>query len=385
MKKTISLFVALSFCIGAFAVKPYKPSLVETPASDSRVTYVGRTLVSGGDVSFDWSGTMVKLSFEGNYLAIKVSDTDKNYYNLWIDKEPSAEADKVITVRGTDTTIVLYSDVEFAALSKTQGRKSSHTAFLRKRTEGEQGKTTIHSIITGGKLLQAEGVKERVIEFVGDSYTCGYGSENSISTDPFTKETENQNKAYDAILGRYFDADVIVVAHSGMGVNRNYGDALNGYYMPERYLNVFDNGSDRVEDAPKWNPSMGSATPDITVVYLGTNDFSVSKQPTISAFTSQYRTLLSEIKDNYGKDHPILCIASKTDDLMCDYVRKAAMEAGLENVRFTAFFDGVHADDDTELGASSHPNYQAHRKLAHQVIPYIATMTGWGLQDRPVR
>ena len=28
---------------------------VETPASDSRIEYTGRTLVNGDDVSYDWS------------------------------------------------------------------------------------------------------------------------------------------------------------------------------------------------------------------------------------------------------------------------------------------------------------------------------------------
>ena len=38
-------------------------------------------------------------------------------------------------------------------------------------------------------------------------------------------------------------------------------------------------------------------------------------------------------------------------------------------------------DDDSELGASWHPNYKGHLKLSHSVIPYVSTITGWELND----
>ncbi len=380
MKKVISLaLIALS--LSAMAAPKSVPETV-TPGSDSKITYVGRTLVEGDNVTFDWTGTSIRFRFEGNYLAIKVSDTDKDYYNLWIDRAPDAEADKIITVQGKDTLIVLFNEDEFKA---KYGKKAPkvHTATLMKRTEGEQGKTTIHEVITKGALLQADGVKERVIEYIGDSYTCGYGSENSVATDPFTKETENQNKAYDAILGRYFDADILVIAHSGMGMARNYNDKLKGYTMVDRYENVFDNGFDEVPDAPKWDVANFPVKPAITVIYLGANDFSVSRQPSISVWKREYHKMLKQIKENYGEDHPILCVATKNDPVIYEYVKEAVATCGLKNVRNICTSDGLFSSD--ELGAAHHPNYVAHQKTAHVLIPYIATMTGWGLQDRPIK
>lgn len=372
----------MALAIAALPVPAKTVSPIETPASDSRITYIGRTLTEGGDVTFDWTGTYLRIAFEGDYLAIRASETGKSIFNLWVDRVPDAEADKIVTVTGADTLIVLYDAREGAA---RYGRKvpKTHTATLMKRTEGEGGKTTLHAFLTHGPLLQAEGVKGRVIEFVGDSYTCGYGSENSVATDRFTQATENQNKAYDAIIGRYFDADIIVVAHSGMGINRNYNDKLRGYTMPDRYRNVFDNGFDEVPDAPKWSPDMSPARPDVTVVFLGANDFSTSRQPSRAAFRKDYLRLLQAIKDNYGPDHPILCCASMNDPEIFEYVKSAALECGLPNVSYVGLVSGVHAAD--ERGADYHPSYAAHRKVAHVFIPYIATLTGWPLEDRPIR
>ena len=379
MKKTL-LFAALLLTVAAAAKAPVRETV--TPASDSRITWIARTLVEGDNVSFDWSGSRCRIRFQGNYLAIKVSDTGKEFFNLWFDREPDYEADKIITVTGQDTLIVLVNEADLAA---RYGKKvpAEHFVTLMKRNEGEQGITTVHAVVTRGALLQADPVKDRVIEFIGDSYTCGYGSENSIATDKFKPETENQNKSYNAIIGRYFDADILVIAHSGMGVARNYNDKLKGYTMVERYLNVFDNGFDEVPDAPKWDPSMFPAKPDITVIFLGANDFSVFRQPSKSQWKSRYAALLKEIKDFYGEDHPILCCATHNDPEIFEYVKMAVDAATLKNVRYTCLCTGVQLE--SERGADFHPNYAAHRKTAHVYIPYIATLTGWGLQDRPIQ
>jgi lysophospholipase L1-like esterase len=376
MKKTLHLILAAAMTFNMTA----KTAITVTPASDSRITYVGRTLTEGDNVTFDWTGTEIRLRFTGDRLDVTLSDTDLNYFNLWLDGPVTGEADKIIPSRGSDTTVTLITRADLTA---RYGRKipTEHTVILKKRTEGEQGKTTFHSFTTSGTLLQASPVRERIIEFIGDSYTCGYGSENSVATDPFKKETENQNKAYDAIVSRYFDADHIVIAHSGMGISRNYNDKLKGYHMPDRYLNVFDDGYEQNEATPKWDPD-SFAHPDITVIFLGANDFSVSRQPSLAQFKANYTRLLQTIKGFYGESHPILCVATHNDPMIATYVKAAVDECNMKDVTYTAITPYIRASD--ELGASFHPNYTAQRKAAFQLIPYIATLTGWGLQDRPV-
>ena len=44
------------------------------PAADSRVTFVGRTLVENGDVSFDWTGVYFRIAFTGKSLSMCASD-----------------------------------------------------------------------------------------------------------------------------------------------------------------------------------------------------------------------------------------------------------------------------------------------------------------------
>ena len=376
MKKAI--LIAL-YATSLFAFTPASARNRSVPASDSRITWVGRTRVSDGAVSFDWSATYARIAFEGDYIAIKASDTHKNYYNVWVDKPMQAEPDRIVAVEGRERTIVLADKDFFKELYGKKG-PSSHTVILQKRTEGEQGTTTVSEIVVDGDLVQAGRLKERQIEFVGDSYTCGYGSENSVSADPYTPESQNSSKTYAAIVSRYFDCDFVTVSHSGQGVVRNYDDACPETSMTRKYRQTFDQDASTV-----WNASKSDLAPAITVIYLGTNDFSVGKQPTLGAFRDNYLKLLRQIKANYGEDHPILCVASKCDENLFNYVREVVHTCGLENVAYCGFFNAVHHDDDSELGASWHPNYAAHKKLAYAIIPYISTMTGWDLEEKTIK
>ena len=68
MKKT--LFLAL--CL--IALLPLRLMAEVMPANDSRVTYVGRTLVEGTDVSYDWTGVYFRIAFSGKSLTMRASD-----------------------------------------------------------------------------------------------------------------------------------------------------------------------------------------------------------------------------------------------------------------------------------------------------------------------
>ena len=371
MKRVITTVLAALIATSTYS------AVVTVPASDSRITYVGRTLVEGDDVSFDWSSTYAKISFQGDYLAVKASDTGKDYFNVWIDRDMSAEADKVLCLNSKDSLLVIISSADF----KKGKKQANHTVIIQKRTEADQGKTTFHSFTANKELLQAAPIKERLIEFVGDSYTCGYGIENSISRNRYTPETQNTSKTYCALLARYFDADFITVSHSGQGISRNYDDRDKNarWYMPDRYGCTFDNARQ-----PKWEP--GNMKPDITMIYLGQNDFSTERQPMRDPFKRNYKRLIKEIKDYYGEDHPILCVSTKVDKLLFDFVRECVEECGYKNVYYDGMFQAVHLDNDQELGADWHPNEKAHIKLAYALIPYFSTITGWEMSpDKPVK
>ena len=152
---------------------------------------------------------------------------------------------------------------------------------------------------------------------------------------------------------------------------RNYNGKLNEGNMPERYMNVFDS-----PEAPAWDQGASTLKPAITVIYLGTNDFSTRMQPAERVFTAAYITLLKKIKELHGDSHPVLCVAPKHDILQLEYIQKAAQTSGLQGIHVMALGPSVH-NETSDMGADGHPNYSGHLKIAHSVIPYISTITGW--------
>lgn len=357
MKRLFSVVAAALMAASAYGQNTFS-------AADSSLTYIGRVQRIDGAVRFDWSGTMAAVRFEGRNLSLEYEDSGLDYVNVWTDKEPSAEADCVLKLQGSGT-------LSLASFKK----KGVHTVYIQKRTEGEFGTITFRSFTTDGRLLQARPWKERVIEFIGDSYTCGYGVEAPDRSSPMNLDEENCNKSYSGILGRLFDADVVRVSHSGRGVARNYGAGTLDGEMPARYLRTFD-----CAEEPLWEPAY---TPDIVVIYLGTNDFSVSMQPSLDYWCKAYGDLLAQVRTNYGPDVPILCVASNADPLLADYVKAAVERCGQSGVSWTAVFQGAH-NITTDLGASWHPNYSGMRKVAALMAPYIATLTGWEFPLKPL-
>ncbi len=369
MRKLIITAIAFAtVATGAFAAtKNVKENTID--ASDSRIEYIGRTLTEGSDVSYDWSGVYMRVRFTGTKLTMKCSDTRGDWFNLFRSTEFSPKEDARFHINSKDTVIVLADGL----------KKGEHEIILQKRTEGEQGRFTVHSLSCDGEFLQSQRRKERHIEFVGDSYTCGYGTESDNRDEPFKAATENCNLTYATISARYFNADYNLVSHSGQGICRNYDDFRPGYNMPERYRQTFDMSEEEI-----WDASKGTHRPDLVVIYLCTNDFSTARQPQIAFFAEKYKLLLDQIACNYGKDIPVLCMASKANPLCADYIRYACMMSGLTNASYMSLSDMVH-NDTSDLGASWHPNYEGQKKVAHCVIPYIATMTGWELSEKAIR
>ena len=123
---------------------------------------------------------------------------------------------------------------------------------------------------TPGRLL---------IEYIGDSITCGYGVEGKLSPeDHYTTATENCTKAYAYLSAGLLDADCRLVSKSGSGIISGYtGDGIRNT------MNLLAPVYDRV--GCSWAPfedgvfpadvaRNGDVEPDITVINLGTNDVS---------------------------------------------------------------------------------------------------------------
>lgn len=350
------IFWIMTLCVALAACSGEKT----TPIADSPARVVGRTAtLDDGSISFDWSGVYIDIRFRGSYLAVELSDTKRNYLNLWIDGEEQPK----LTSEGEHTTLVLFND---------PSAEGEHLIRIQKATEAEQGRITLHNLTTDGRLLATDDLKlQRHIEFYGDSLTCGYGTESKSGSEPFLPETENCRYTYAALTAAHFGADYNLISHSGRGLVRNYGDSLQlsdpKTTMSSRAFRIFDE-----DPASAWDFTTSPYRPDAIVITLGTNDFSTPPHPTEEQYIAGYRALIEKLRTAWGKELPVLCVVHSPYAVKC--VQEMVKE--LPNTAMADISCDVY-NRTTDLGASEHPNRYGQEKMAEVVIEQFAQLTGW--------
>jgi len=362
MKNLIFAFILLQICLSGIA----QTKLI--PANNEAIRYVGRFDFSNPqEVRFDWSGVYIQFNFRGSECAVKMSDTGHNYYNIFIDDQPS----KTIDVK-SDTTIVIF---------KAVGAKV-HKIQIYKRTEGFQGIGSFKGILISqkGEMLPWKEIPLRKIEFIGNSITCGYGTEGLSNSEKFKPSTENNYLSYAPIMARAFNADYHIVAHSGMGVVRNYGykEKVSPDAMPGRFNRVFDEKDQPIWDFKQWKP-------DVVVINLGTNDFSTKPFPDKEVFKAGYEKLINDVFVQYG-DVPVFCVVGPMTDEPCySYVKELVEDFRSVNHKDNVYFIGIPTylmDSDKDLGSDTHPNYSGARKMAAHTLPVISSILKWDYKGK---
>lgn len=341
----------------------------QLPANVSNVSYVGRTVTNeAGEVTFDWVGTYFEFVLAGQSVAMRASDTGESYYNVFVD----GSLEKTFVIDSKDTVITIVSNLK--------GNRP-HQVRVQKRSEGEFGCTTIKGFVLGNKssLEVAPPRPSRFIEFIGDSFTVGYGADGTSRDQDFSVATENADKTYACILARYFQTDYALIAHSGRGAARNYGDSLtcSRYTMKDAMLNSLNSDSSTRYKFDKYKP-------DLVIINLGSNDFSTKPTPSQTEFETAYRRIVRQLRKAYGPEVKILCVVSRLADPVERYIVEFVERSGDINLHYTASLKGV-MNDDSDMGAAWHPGVHGQQKMAAFLVPYVATVMDWSLEDRVIK
>ena len=330
-------------------------------ADDTRLQYNGRFDFQYPKApAFDWSATAIEFNFFGTSLTILLQD-GRNSYNVIIDDRQQV----LKTEMGVEEYLVA-ENLE----------PGVHHASLFKRTEAYVGAAEFMGlIISGGDLEPPPLVPERLIEFIGDSITTGYGNEGDSPNCWFTPETQNADQTYAAMTARDLDAGYTLVALSGLGVIRNLRAESEA---------LAETAVDFVDRALGLNPFViwpaDQRVPDAVVINLGTNDYSSVPFPEDEEFITAYMQLLDVIRARY----PEATIFAVAGPLMLGPASRV-IETAVERFQINNKDDRLqfvlvenNLDSSAEdLGCDFHPNVHGHRKIADQLIPVIAERMGW--------
>lgn len=328
-------------------------------ADDPNIRYVGRfNFADRKKAVFDWPGVSIYARFGGTRCAVRLRD-GSNLYAVSVDGGSPF-------VLPTDTGSV-YTIAQGLA-------DTVHTVLIRKRTEAFVGRAEFLGFILdkGRKLLAQDPVRDRRIEVIGNSITCGYGVEGTSASCAFSKETEDASKSYAALVAEDLNADVSMVAYSGRGVVRNYGDKnrTSPDPMPSLY-----NRTCCYDSTGKWD--FTGWAPQAVIINLGTNDFSTQPFPDKTVFQDAYIRLIRRIQGYYA-GVKVFCVCGPMIGEPClGYIREVVTQ--LKNGGEEAAFIEVKSSLMTaaDWGCDWHPNVKGQRKIAGVITPVIREAMGW--------
>ena len=360
MKKIFLLLSTISILTMITSCEFFEQSSHIDP-DNPKIEYIGRFDFSNPkSIRFDWPGVQIRTRFEGTSCSIKLKD-GKNDYNIFID----GRLHKIIRTT-SDTVYVLANDLS----------NKVHTLLITKRTEALFGVASFDGfILDGGKDLvkTVEIRKKRRIELVGDSYFAGFGIDGDSPDCTFSRETENSYMSFGSQLARKLNADYSIVAISGSGAVKNYGDSLrtSEYPLPYYYEKALMNDT-LLWDFNRWQP-------DAVVVRLGRNDYWQKPHPKREMFRTAYLKLINDIRRNYPNAHIFTLCSPMRKDPHCDYINSIVNELkqkkGDRKIHFIKV--DVKFNENRDFGCEKHPNRFGHKKIADFLEPIIRKEMGW--------
>jgi len=310
----------------------------------------GRTVSREGFLWFGWPGVYFQTRLKGTGLSIRLDAPDDNFRVLVDDK--------------------LHRLVRKPAgkISITGLRSGMHMVRVERLTENQQQSARFGGFLAGpGATLLPVTPLSNQIEFIGDSYTVGYGniSPTTVCSAEQVHDRTNTSRAFSVLTAKSLTADYRIIALSGYGVVRNTGGIHPGDNMPARYPRVLPSAAGATASDPGWNP-------DWIVIYLGINDFSTPLQPgekwaSLAALMKDYQESYLRFARTVHARYPAAQFLLIASPAFAAPLQRVATTLRAENIAVAVL------DSPPVMGTAcqNHPGLQDHASLAKAVVAAI--------------
>lgn len=265
---------------------------------------------------------------------------------------------------------------------KTTGGAGSHLYRLIKISESNPGGIRLYSVSTdkAGKFGNPPKHSNRRIEFIGDSFTVGFGNEGQNGQDEsLVFEKTNASRSYAFLLADGYKADFQVNAFSGRGLVRNYDNIIPEWPIPRLYEftvpgEVQDDVAKGVSES-SLRYDFDSFHPQVIVLFVGINDFQGNPP---YADKAQFKKVYAGMLADFRKKHPgvkFLLVSTKVwpnDDLTptVKSIYDSEIANGKRDVEFVAL-------QTANVGLLGHPDIHSHEEMAKVLRPIIGRLGGW--------
>lgn len=338
-------------------------------ADPAHVKPLGRTYFHNNRLFCALSGTGAEFYFSGTSCFITIAGDVGSANPLFAD----SHARIAIYVNGKRTIDDLIEQPSKTYCVLESETETAAVISVVKLSESPMSTVSIERITVTGFAPRPTEEKGRLIEFVGDSITCGYGVDDPVPEHPFTTRTEDVTKSYAYQAAQMLDADYSIVSFSGYGIISGYtgnDNKLTNQLVPPLYTKLgysWSQNRDFVPAAIAWD--FTKRQPDAIVINLGTNDDSYTKDITgrQEEYAAEYTKFLKLLRA-CNPDALLFCTLGIMGDRLFPFVQKAAAayqaETGDSSIH-TIRFDVQDAIDG--YSANFHPSVATHGRAAKRL------------------
>jgi lysophospholipase L1-like esterase len=354
-------FIAVLGSSGAFAetlhvtaVETLPSNLQPMPTTTGGRMQVERAQKAAATYTYQWPGAYFEATFAGTAVYFTVGPGDE-ILHVWVDSK------RVVS-------LVKPADGSYRVEGLENG---THTIRIEVANENQAAPATFggFALPPNGKAL-ASRERARQIEFIGDSYTVGYGNispKRECTTDEVWATTDT-SQAFGPLVARHYDADYQINAISGRGIVRNW-DGTAGDPLPVAYPFVLFDKKTAYEDQA-WRPQ-------IIVIALGANDFLTALHPQEkwqspdelrADFEATYVRFVKQLRARNPKAFFILMATDGADGEIQSQVKKvlSRLRAAGENK-----IDFIPMNALAMTGCHYHPSTVEDKKVADSLIRFI--------------
>ncbi|MHB1921372.1 MAG: SGNH/GDSL hydrolase family protein, partial [Chitinophagaceae bacterium] len=323
-----------------------------------KIQYVGRIDFSHRSLPRLWCpGVYIRARFKGSYCAFLINDqvlngTYHNYLEYVVDDHSPVR----VQTTGKKNLIIA-----------AQGLSSGpHTITICKNTESGIGYLEFVGFRCQ-QLLHPLPLPKRKLECIGNSITCGFGSDQSVV--PCGKgqwyDQHNAYMSYGARTARMLQAQYHLTAVSGIGLIHSC--CQMSILMPE----VFDK-IDPARDSLTWDFNLYQ--PNVVTICLGQNDGVQDS----TAFCSSYVSFIDALRSHYPHA-TIICLNSPMANATLNPVLKNYLTSIVraENASGDKKVHQFFFDKRYNHGCGNHPDMQEHQLMAVALSGYIKKVMHW--------
>jgi lysophospholipase L1-like esterase len=360
MKRAMILALIGAMAAGSAMAQAPAPAPALSSAKPLPVHVAGRVARGAdGSLGFGWPAVYFEGRFRGTGVEVVV-DSRTEFLRVLVDGEEKAQ------LRRPGLARLVLRDLA----------PGEHVVRLEKQTESQVGGGRFLGFYpTDGGVALPAPTRARRIEFIGDSYTVGYGDLSAVRACPGEQvhDTTDSQRAFGPVLARRLDADYRLVAYSGFGIVRNYNGSSPGLNLPAIYeRDVPDDSARSALPGDDWRPQ-------VIVVNLGSNDFSTPLNPgepwadqaaLRAAYRDRYVAFARDLMARQPQAKVVLMGSNAFHDLVREVAARLDAPARVTTVRF----------GDLDLGGCDfHPSLADHQALAGLVQGALDRFPGvWG-------